>query len=378
MALQDVSLPKAYANNRVLFAQMLDLWRIASMNGFATVNLNLTQLGMDIAGPEYEFNNNGAQSLPRTIIQMINDIINGATPINGTTSNAFTINTDGNSATLSTVNLTADRVFLLPDESGTLALFSDIVTAVNTYVPIGSYLFFDDFNGTLSFPDSDIWHLCDGSTISDPDSPLDGLTPTDMSGRYLVGFGTDGGADIGDPGAMALVGNVDHQINIQHSHTVNSHNHNMDHGHGNNITATVPGHYHGLGTIAISGGGAHEHWVVSVGADSGGGLNDFGGNADSGVNFYTVTDHYPPGQGGGVYPGAPDGSHAHVNGNFSGVVGNSGGSSGDSNFSAIMAGGVTNFTGNTGSASPGTDAQLSATQSIQPHSVQVRIFMRKK
>jgi hypothetical protein len=51
-------------------------------------------------------------------------------------------------------------------------------------------------------------------------------TLPDLSGRYLVGFGTDGGGDVDTAAwATAAVGNASHQINISHTHTGPSHNH---------------------------------------------------------------------------------------------------------------------------------------------------------
>lgn len=99
--------------------------------------------------------------------------------------------------------------------------------------PVGSIIPFYDFNGVAQF-DTNIWNYCDGSVINSPGSILDGQTLPDLSGRYICGFGTDGGGNIDTaPWDVAPVGNAGSTVNLQHSHTVNNHNHSIpDHDHG--------------------------------------------------------------------------------------------------------------------------------------------------
>jgi hypothetical protein len=84
--------------------------------------------------------------------------------------------------------------------------------------PIGSIIPWDDFNGAVTFF-SDYYAHMNGDVLSDAHSPLDGETLTDCSGRYLVGFGTDGGADI-DTAAWddTPLGNAGNEIDISHRH----------------------------------------------------------------------------------------------------------------------------------------------------------------
>ena len=135
MSLQDVVLPKKYKNGNVLFEQNLDDWRLAAEAAFNTMDLNLQQIGLDAFGSGYQYNNNGQASQPSTILQQIYNIITGVTPITGTKSDTFTINTDGFSATLSTVNLTDNRSFFFPDISGTFMVLegAQVISGLKTF-----------------------------------------------------------------------------------------------------------------------------------------------------------------------------------------------------------------------------------------------------
>lgn len=86
-------------------------------------------------------------------------------------------------------------------------------------VPIGSILPWCDFNGTLTIDVN--YRYMDGSVIVAPGSPIDGQTTDDLSGAYIVGYGTLGGGDI-DTAAYdpTPVGNANHQIAINHTHTI--------------------------------------------------------------------------------------------------------------------------------------------------------------
>lgn len=178
-------------------------------------------------------------------------------------------------------------------------------------VPIGSIIPFYDFSALITF-DTSYWTYCNGAILVNASSPLNGQTLPDLSGRYLVGFGNDGGGNIGTaPWTIVVAGNAGHQINLLHSHTVAGHTH------------TVAAHHH-----TISNSGTHTHSITSGGPVAALDTN----SPDNGV----------------IDPG---GNHNH------------GGITGDT--SPI-----------TSSVSPGTDSQLSATQSIQPRSIRVRYIMR--
>lgn len=213
-------------------------------------------------------------------------------------------------------------------------------------VPVGTILPFYDFNALVAF-DGNLFKYCDGSGIVDADSPLNGQTIPDLSRRYLVGFGTDGGGNIDSDGwDTAPVGNINHLINLQHSHTVDSHTH------------TGPSHTHNMGNHTHSGP-SHFHDVVgNTAAIAGGGTADF----STGAGTLDID------------PGDPNIQGQHTHGiNFSSTLGGGGATSGPSTNTTGSGG-----TGDTGSTSPGTDNQLSTAQSIQPRSVRVRYIMRYK
>ena len=91
--------------------------------------------------------------------------------------------------------------------------------AVAGNVPIGSILPWCDFNGVLTLDAN--YRYMDGSVIVAATSPIDGLTTDDLSGAYIVGYGTLLAGDIGTaPYSTTPVGNADHQIAINHTHTM--------------------------------------------------------------------------------------------------------------------------------------------------------------
>lgn len=122
MSLIDPQIPKEYKNGRVLFEQNLDAWRLTVEDYFATINLNLTQLRKDSFLANYDFTNTGNASLPKSLQQQINDLTSGATPIGGTTSDTWTINSDGNAIVLSSAGLTTTRTYTFPDASGVIVV----------------------------------------------------------------------------------------------------------------------------------------------------------------------------------------------------------------------------------------------------------------
>jgi hypothetical protein len=190
-------------------------------------------------------------------------------------------------------------------------------------VPIGSIIAHYDYGVVATIPDPAYWIICAGTVIADGASPFNGKTLPDLSGRYLVGFGTDGGGNIGMgalPDPPAAVGNAGNTINIQHSHTVNA-------------------HQHGPGNLAFEI--FEKAGSTIVGFDSAGvPLNLFGNNPAGGGGFDMPFYNGPANQ-----------------------------------FYYTLAG---SGVGLTATASPGTNNQLSATQSIQPRSIQCRYYMRFK
>ena len=78
-------------------------------------------------------------------------------------------------------------------------------------IPVGYLLFFYGAQtladgSPIEQPNPDLWALCDGSVINDPDSPLDGQTLPDLRERFLKGSSTTGLT-----GGQAT-------LNLQHSH----------------------------------------------------------------------------------------------------------------------------------------------------------------
>ena len=248
------------------------------------------------------------------------------------------------------------------------------------FVPIGSIIPFYDFNATLTF-NTTSWEYCNGSAVASASSPIFGQTLPDLSNRYLVGFGTEGGGDIGTAvWATAAVGAASHTLNLQHSHTVNAHTHDLaNHTHmGGSHTHSigshvhnVPDHYHGKGTLNITASGSHIHDTTID--------EPAGGIATSACLTANTT-----------IPTTRDtaaATHTHASGDFAGLVGaTASGNDGDAGFNTDGSSGTTGADGvvattvpstnTSGSTSPGTDNQLSAAQSVQPRSIRVRYIMR--
>lgn len=362
------------------------------------INLAFDQIASDAFGPGYTIDNDGAPNLVKSLQQQINDIIVGAAPLQGTTFPTWTIHlTFPERAILNTSGLTGARNFTFPDLSGQIltdtgvqsitgdktfqqdilrvggggtgvatlryantatnvihtipakalpdvfAMMSDLTAAVNAAVPIGTIIPFYDFNALVTFS-TDTWMYCDGSVVADVFSPLNGQTLPDLSGRYLVGFGTDGGGNIDTAVfATAAVGNAGHTIDIQHSHTVNAHSHTV-----NSHNHTTPNHAH---TVLI----ISRPLAVPVVP----GISDGAGTAIGGAKTVAL---------GGV-------------GDIAIGIDPAGFAIGETRtYSSDSSGGS-----NTGNASPGTDSQspttnnqLSTTQSIQPRSIRVRFIIRYK
>ena len=204
-------------------------------------------------------------------------------------------------------------------------LSTSITSTVNSLIqaskylpPVGSIIPFYDFGisgpggAPLTF-DTSTWAYCNGQTKTISGTPC--VLP-DLSGRYLAGFGTVGGSDIGTATwDIAAIGA--NSINIQHSHTGPSHNH------------TGPNHNHSFSgtTDGIPHGGNYANFQTDVGGRD--------------LNLVDDTDH--------------NGDHVHP---FSGAT-EYGGT------------GSTDF-GGTGA----TSSSLSTTQDIRPNSIRVRYIMR--
>ncbi|MCB0801742.1 MAG: hypothetical protein KDB74_01475 [Flavobacteriales bacterium] len=144
----------------------------------------------------------------------------------GSNSGLVTIDSNGDISTVGTLvgsdltlpgDLTITGAF---DGATSITLDGDLLT--NLLVPVGAIIPFYDFNGLATF-NSSYWAYCNGATISNASSTLDGQTLPDLSGRYLVGFGTDGGGDIGSATwATATVGNAGNTVDLSHTHYVNT------------------------------------------------------------------------------------------------------------------------------------------------------------
>ena len=185
------------------------------------------------------------------------------------------------------------------------------------------------YNGTVDCGQG--WMIADGDVINETNydaehsagdwdayvvsSPLDGKHLPNMTDKYPVGKAT---TTQNGSVAITAVGNASNQINIQHSHTVNSHTHGMDH---------------------------HHEWADTVGV-----LTWTSSNSQSAINTVTA------GSGG---------SSAYTNSAVFDYY-----TSGSKVLTSDSARTSTDAT------SPGTDNQLSTTQSIQPHSIEVQYCMR--
>lgn len=248
-------------------------------------------------------------------------------------------------------------------------------------VPVGSIIPFYDFNGALTFNTS-YWAYCNGQTITVSGIGLQTLP--DLSGRYLVGFGTDGGGDIGSATwATAAVGNAGHIINIQHSHTVNSHTHTVaahyhattPHSHTvNSHTHAGPSHSHTAGTLTFN----TLQFQNSLGTRT-----VWAGYGGSVVNTFTMETAssgtgIPTFMKASQYTGAPFVDNGTITtwggtGSTDTASGTTGASAPNTNTAAPDTSSVGLTTDGT---APGTNSQLSTTQSIQPRSIRVRYIMR--
>lgn len=217
---------------------------------------------------------------------------------------------------------------------------------VNSLVPVGTILPWDDHDGAVTF-DTNIFVYCNGQTINDALSPLNGKVITDMSNRYLVGFGTEAGGDIGTAAWSAtIVGNANHQVNLQHLHSQTVHAHAHTHTHEYYL---VVNHTHLVSGLTGS--------VSNSGSNPGGHAYYSRDNVNGWINSAFLTC------GGG----ANEGQHYH---DLLTVTG------GTADISSQTGGASTTNTSN--SAAVNTGNGLSTTESIQPRSRKVRYIERYK
>lgn len=341
---------------------------------------------------------------------------------NGTVADAIEVNAVVD-VLYNLVNGNLDSANLANNAVGTNEIANAAVTfaKLNTdvtsrFVPVGTIIPFWDFDGDMTFS-STYWKYCNGQNY-DFGGAIGVQALPDLSNRYIVGYGTEGGGDNGTAAwAPSAVGNANHQISLAHAHTVASHTHNVNIGSFSSSsdgshTHTVASHTHSISSSGTTdSGGSHSHTVSSHTHTSGslrfenmiidtdglgfrdlymfdsGGTQTFINNSSGSAGTAMVTTGgtgslaadgtFYTGAGSGATGSASPstdskGSHTHT---FS-----SSGTSGSAAPATDSQGAHTHTidppdTAST-AASPATDSQLSATQSIQPRSLPVRYLMR--
>jgi hypothetical protein len=131
-------------------------------------------------------------------------------------------------------------------------------------VPVGTVI--DWWRPNESFPIPQGFQVCDGSAVTDPDSPFYGHNVPDLSSVFIMG--------VTDPDGIGLTGgSPDHQ----HTVDLEDHSHNvpLDHDHGmvNPATSTAPNHVHIVSLthdhapyVSVAAGGhAHDLQLSTVG-----------------------------------------------------------------------------------------------------------------
>lgn len=227
---------------------------------------------------------------------------------------------------------------ILAEVTGKTYWYESPDASMASIAPVGSIIPFYDFGtggpggAPLTF-DTNAWTYCDGSTTTLSGSGS--YTTPDLSNRYLVGFGTEGGGDMDtETFATAAVGNASHQVDVSHTH---------DHAHTHELS-----HTHTLGSSTYAKAGIRA------------GVNNY-------INFdYTTRDL--SGEGGNF--------DASIQ--CSATYGTPGSSKISSCLMFDLAGtteGANDATTDSQSSST-TSSGGSATQDIQPRSVRVRFIMR--
>lgn len=107
-----------------------------------------------------------------------------------------------------------------------------LTTEVTTrFVPAGTILAWYSYDLTAATPlsfSTAVYAYCDGATAVTVAGFTGTVSVPDMSDRYLIGFGTEGGKDIDTATwATVAVGNVSHSVTFSHTHTGTSHTHGV-------------------------------------------------------------------------------------------------------------------------------------------------------
>ena len=246
-------------------------------------------------------------------------------------------------------------------------------TDLSALPPIGTIIPFLDYNNVVTY-NANYWQMCNGGAIAA--GPLAGQNTPDMSNRYLVGFGTETGGNIGSAAWSATaIGLASHQANLQHTHDIG-------HGHANNIaTGSENSHTHDMGShnhsfsssFTTSSASDHRHLYFTAN----GGTSDMETFAADGTHFKwnDGSGYNCPGDDGDnvtshtLWYTDLEGAHSHT-GTAGGTTGTASGTSGaGSSHNHSITGGVTSMTGSSGNGG-------STTQSVQPRSIPCRYLLR--
>ena len=231
-----------------------------------------------------------------------------------------------------------------------------VTVAGGGIVPIGTILPFYDYNNTLTF-DNTKYAYCDGSIVNF--TGIGPQTTPDLSGRYLIGFGTVGGGNIDtDPWATPAVGNAGWTINIQHSHTVNNHTHDLSN------------HHHSIGSDGLHN---HASGTYVAEAEFCNTATGEGGEAGVYINQVSNGNNWNSNYFWDLTSASADLNAVVSNRSLALNVEGDSANNGTHDHSGVTGAPSTNISGG---ATPGTDNQLSAVQDIRPSSIRVRYIIR--
>jgi hypothetical protein len=110
-------------------------------------------------------------------------------------------------------------------------------------MPVGTVISWWRADETTPLP-SDEWAIADGSTVTDPASPLYGKTLPDMTERFAMGVAVENIGQLGGNNSLNLAHT--HQVN-DHVHSIPGHSHTLDHDH------------HTQDAYAVAGGSLSVH-----------------------------------------------------------------------------------------------------------------------